>query len=92
MAHEDAAAEVAAIKKAIAMGDPAALEAYGGLNPALQRTCIFNAACAGSRRSTAAITAGWTWRSTRVPSDLLPAVTPAKPPEITRELPHQRCK
>ena len=37
MAHE-AAAEMAAIKKAIATGDPAALETYGGLNPALQRT------------------------------------------------------
>ncbi len=74
MAHEDAAAEMAAIKKAIATGDSAALETYGGLNPALQRTRILNAACAGSRRSMAAITVGRTWRSTRVPSDLLPAV------------------
>ncbi len=81
MAHEDAAAEMAAIKKAIATGDSAALETYGGLNPALQRTRILNAACAGSRRSTAAITTGRTWRSTRVPSDLLPAVAPAKSPE-----------
>ena len=46
--------------------------------PALQRTRILNAACAGSRRSTAAITTGRTWRSTRVPSDLLPAVAPAR--------------
>ena len=73
MAHEDAAAEMAAIKNAIATGDLAALEEYGGLNPALQRTRILDAACAGSRRSTAAITTGRTWRSTRVPSDLLPA-------------------
>ena len=37
MAHE-AAAEMAAIRKAIATSDWAALEVYGGLNPALQRT------------------------------------------------------
>ena len=70
MSHQDAAAELAAIKKALATGDSAALEAYGGLNPALQRTRILNAACAGSRRSTAAITTGRTWHSTRVPPDL----------------------
>ena len=70
MAHEDAAAEMAAIKQAIATRDSAALEVYGGLNPALQRARILNAARAGSRRSTAAITTGRTWRSTRVPSDL----------------------
>ena len=81
MAHEDAVVEMAAIKKAIATGDSAALETYGGLNPALQRTRILNAACAGSRRSTAAIATGRTWRSTRVPSDLLPAVAPARSPE-----------
>ena len=81
MAREDAAAEMAAIKKAIATGDPAALETYGGLNPALQRTRILNAARAGSRRSAAAITTGRTWRSTRVPSDLLPAVAPTRSPE-----------
>ena len=73
IAHEHAAAEMAAIKKALATGDSAALEQYGGLNPALRRTLVLNAACAGSRRTTAAITAGRTWRSTRVPSDLLPA-------------------
>ena len=49
--------------------DWAALEEYGGLNPALQRTRVLNAACAGSRRSRAAITSGRTWRSTRVPPD-----------------------
>ena len=92
MAHEGAAAEMAAIKTAIATGDSAALEAYGGLNPALRRTRILNVACGGSRRSPAAITVGRTWRSTRVPSDLLPAVTPARPPEITPEVPRQRCK
>ena len=75
-----------------ATADSAALEAYGGLNPALQRTRILNAACAGSRRSMAAITVGPTWHSARVPSDLLPAVTPARPPEIAPEVPHQRCK
>ena len=70
MSHQEAAAETAAIKRAIAASDLAALEAWGGLNPALQRTRVLNAACAGSRRSTAAITVGRTWRSTRVPSDL----------------------
>ena len=70
MSHQEAAVEMAAIKNAIATSDEAALEAYGGLNPGLQRTRILNAACAGSRRSTAAITTGRTWRSTRVPSDL----------------------
>ena len=70
MAHEHAGAEMAAIKQVIATGDVTALEAYGGLNSPLQRTRILSAACAGSRRSTAAITTGRTWRSTRVPSDL----------------------
>lgn len=88
MAHEEAVAEMAAIKKGIATGDEAALEAYGGLNPALPRTRVLNAACAGSRRSTAAITTGRTWRSPRVPS--VPHVTPARPPETTSEVPHQR--
>ena len=69
MSRQEAAAEMAAIKTAIANSDLAALEAWGGLNPALQRTRVLNAACAGSRRSTAAITVGRTWRSTRVPSD-----------------------
>ena len=67
MAHGEAAAELAAIKNAIATGDLAALEEYGGLNAALQRTRTLDAACAGSRRSTAAITVGRTWRSMRVP-------------------------
>ena len=67
MAQEEAAAEMAAIRKAIAASDWAALEAYGGLNPALQRMRVLNAACAGSRRSRAAITSGRTWRSMRVP-------------------------
>ena len=92
MAHKDAAAEMAAIKQAIATDDSAALEAYGGLNPALQRTRILNAACAGSRRSTAAITTGRTCRSTRVPSDLYRPLTPATAPELTPGVPHQRGK
>ena len=70
MSHQEAAAEMDVIQTAIATSDLAALEAWGGLNPALQRTRVLNAACAGSRRSTAAITMGRTWRSTRVPSDL----------------------
>ncbi len=67
MSHREAASELAAIKKAIAAGDWDALETYGGLNPAIQRACVLDAACAGSRRSRAAITSGRTWRSTRVP-------------------------
>ena len=67
MAHDEAAAELAAIKKAIATSDWAALEAFGGLNPAIQRASVVAAACAGSRKSPAAITSGRTWRSTRVP-------------------------
>ena len=70
MSHQEAAAEMAAIKKALATSDLAALEQHGGLNPALQRMRVLDADCAGSRRSTAAITVGRTWRSTRVPSDL----------------------
>ena len=69
MAHEAAAAELAAIRNAIATGDWAALQEYGELNPALQRTHVLDAASARSRRSRAAITRGWTWRSTRVPPD-----------------------
>ncbi len=67
MSYDAAAAELAAIKKAIATSDWTALDAYGGLNPAIQRACGLDAACAGGRRSRAAITAGRTWRSTRVP-------------------------
>ena len=69
MAHEEAAAEMAAVRMAIAMSAGAALKVYGGLNPALQRMRVLNAACAGSRRSKAAITKGRAWRSTRVPPD-----------------------
>ncbi len=67
LSHQEAASELAAIKKAIATGDWAALETYGGLNPAIQRACVLDAACAGDRRSRAAVTTGRTWRSTRVP-------------------------
>ncbi len=67
MSYDAAAAELAAIKEAIATSDWTALDAYGGLNPAIQRACGLDAACAGGRRSRAAITAGRTWRSTRVP-------------------------
>ena len=72
LSQQEAAAELAAIKKAIATSDWTALEVYGGLNPAIKRACVLDAACAGSRRSKAAITTGRTWRSTRVP-EWLPA-------------------
>ena len=64
---QEAASELAAIKTAISTNDRAALETYGGLNPALQRARVLRPACAGDRRSRAAITTGRTWRSTRVP-------------------------
>ena len=67
MAHDEAPAELAAIKTAVATSDWNALEAYGGLNPALQRARVLGAACAGDRKSRAAITTGRTWRSKRVP-------------------------
>lgn len=70
MSHQEATAEMTAIKTAIANSELTALEAWSGLNPALQRTRVFNAACAGSRRSTAATAVGRTGRSTRVPADL----------------------
>ena len=63
----EAASELAAIKKAVATSDWDALETYGGLNPAIKRACVHGAACAGDRRSRAAITTGRTWRSKRVP-------------------------
>ena len=64
---QEAASELAAIKTALSTNDRAALETYGGLNPALQRARVLRPACAGDRRSRAAITTGRTWRSTRVP-------------------------
>ena len=67
LSHQEAASELATIKKAIATSDREALETYGGLNPAIKRACVLDAACAGDRRSRAAITTGRTWRSTRVP-------------------------
>ena len=67
LSQQEAAAEMAVIKKAIATSDWAALEVYGSLNPAIRRACILDAACAGSRRLRAAITSGRTWRSKRVP-------------------------
>ena len=67
LSHQEAASELAAIKQAITTSDWAALETYGGLNPAIQRARVLRAACAGDRKSRAAITAGRTWRSTRVP-------------------------
>ena len=67
MARQEAAAELAAIRKAMVTSDRAALEAWGGINGALQRSCVLDAACTRSGRSRAAITSGRTWRSKRVP-------------------------
>ena len=66
-AARGARAELAAIREAVAAGDLAALEAYGGLNGALARMRDLAAGAAGTGRAKPAITSGRTWRSTRVP-------------------------
>ena len=58
-----AAAELESIRRAIATSDLAALDAYGGLNPAMQRMGVLAAAVTGGP----SITNGRIWRSTRVP-------------------------
>ena len=63
-----ARAEFAEIQAAVARGDLAALEAYGGVNGALGRMRDLSAAAAGSKGAGPAITSGRTWRSTRVPA------------------------
>ena len=68
LTHQETASELAAIKNAISTSDGPALETYGGLNPAIQRARVLGAACAGDRRSRAAITRGTMWRSKRVPT------------------------
>ena len=67
MGRQEAAAELAAIRKAMVTSDWTALDAWGGINGALNRICVLDAACAGRGRSRAAITSGRTWRSKRVP-------------------------
>ena len=67
LSHPEAESELATIKNAISTSDWAALEAYGSLNPAIQRARVLGAAGGGDRRSRAANTTGRTWRSTRVP-------------------------
>ncbi len=66
-AARGARAELAAIRRAVAAGDLAALEAYGGLNGALARMRDLAAGAAGTSRAKPAITSGRMWRSTRVP-------------------------
>ena len=60
--------EFAEIQAAVARGDLAALEAYGGINGALARMRDLSAAAAGKSGARPAITSGRTWRSTRVPA------------------------
>ena len=67
MSRQEAAAELAAIRKAMTTSDWAALEAYGGINGALTRRSVLADACAETRWSKAAIPSGRTWRSKRVP-------------------------
>ena len=66
-AEPRAAAEIAAIRKAVATLDEAALETYGGLNGAVARCAALESAAARSRRRRPRVTAGRTWRSRRVP-------------------------
>ena len=61
-------AENGAIRRAVAAGDLAALEAYGGLNGALARLRELAAGRAAAGRAQPAIDAGRTWRSRRVPA------------------------
>ncbi|MYN65063.1 MAG: hypothetical protein F4X11_08550 [Acidobacteria bacterium] len=63
----DSAEEIAAIRKAVAALDLAALEAWGGLNDAIARCAALEEASERSRPQGPAITAGRTWRSRRVP-------------------------
>ena len=63
-----ARAEFAEIQAAVARGDLAGLEKYGGINGALARMRDLSAAAAGTGRARPAITSGRTWRSTRVPA------------------------
>ncbi len=66
-AGPESAEEIAAIRKAVAALDLAALEAWGGLNDAIARCAALEEASERSRPQGPAITAGRTWRSRRVP-------------------------
>ena len=59
-----ASAELESIRRAIATENLVALEAYGGLNPAMQRMRALTAAVTGGT----SITMGRIWRSQRVPA------------------------
>ena len=63
-----ARAEFAEIQAAVARGDLAALETYGGINGALGKMRELSAAAAGTGGAAPAITSGRTWRSARVPA------------------------
>ena len=67
MSRQEAAVELAAIRKAMTTSNWAALEAYGDINGALTRMSVLADACAKTRWSKAAITSGRIWRSKRVP-------------------------
>ena len=69
MDHEDAAAEVAAIRTAIATSDWATLETYGGLNPALQRMSVLQRRVRRKPPVEGRDHDRATWRSTSVPPD-----------------------
>ena len=67
-ADRGAQAEFVEIQAAVARGDLAALEEYGGINGALSRMRDLSAAAAGTAAAGTVITSGRTWRSTRVPA------------------------
>ena len=67
-AERRAEAELAAVRAAVARGDLAALETYGGIKGALARMRDLAVRKAGAGSAAPAITSGRTWRSTRVPA------------------------
>ena len=61
------AAELAAVRAAIAGSDTAALAAYGGLNGAVARCALLETAAEHARAPRPTVTTVRTWRSSRVP-------------------------
>jgi len=67
-AVQDPAAELATLREAVATLDREALEACGGLNAAVARCAVLEAAAPANGGPGPAVAAGRIWRSERVPS------------------------
>ena len=65
---QDSAAELASLREAVATLDHAVLKACGGLNAAVARCAVLEAAAASGDRAGPAVAASRIWRSERVPS------------------------